>query len=140
MPRSSLITDSPSPMTLNFRSQTGMVWILVIAALIVGGGFLVYLKYPSLFGQTNMSMNLKAYQNGKNEIASGNYDAAIQDFTNLLNSVSDKGLEGKTKILLGSSYLRRDQPGDEMKGIQLYKDVVSDYKVPANVRALALDT
>ncbi len=87
-----------------------------------------------------MPTNLNAYDTGKAKLASGDYEAAITGFTDLIRSTSDKSLEGKSKILLSSAYLRRNGPGDEAQAMRLYKDVVSDYEVPPNVRALAINS
>src|SRR3989344_4398675 len=127
---------SVGPTTPSLHNHKAIIGILVLL-VIVGLGLFGYLRYPSLFNQAGMSKNLQDYQSGKAKIISGDYDQAIQDFNSILDSAPDKALEGKTKILLGSTYLRRSQPGDEARGMLLYKDVVSDYTVPAKVRGLA---
>lgn len=112
----------------------------ILGVVAVGAVSYAYFQYPYLFRGNSMAKYVQEYQQVRDEALDGEYDTAIEALTDLVYSAPNKAFEGKAKILLGSNYLRRGQPGDEAKGMSLYKDVVSDYTIPAQVRALALDT
>ena len=110
-----------------------IITLVVFLALIVAG--VVIWVYP----QFTMNRFNRQYSDATKLSSSGNSEDAIAEFSRLLKEAPDKASEGKLKVLLAGNLFSRNSGGDRAEAVNLYKSVVNDYKIPAYVRALALN-
>jgi hypothetical protein len=118
------------------RRATNPFTLILALILLVAVGFFVYKYYylPSMTTAFNQKMNT-ALQT----FYTGDYDASINTYSSLANSAPDKATQGKANVLLASSYMLRNQSGDQGQGIKIFKQVVNNYSIPPLWRAFALN-
>lgn len=112
--------------------------LLVILATTLGAYY--YFRYEKQ-SQQNAEMRLftKQYKSATNVHSTRDYTSAINAYNQLLKDAPDKSTEGKLRILIAGSLFFRNGDGDRTMSMKMYKDVVNDYKIPAMVRASALN-
>lgn len=118
------------------QQQHTRVWVagFIGAVLVAVGAYFLYSRYGTGWGITSY---MNKYNAAKVHAVAGDFDAAIAGLLDAVSVAPDKSFEGKSKILLGATYVRRDSSGDKARGTALFKDVVSDPGMPADIRALA---
>lgn len=117
------------------RKKVVIAIVSIVAVAVVVGAYVLFRAY-----YTPMPAYSNRYDAAKIGFIAGNYDEAITNFADLVRTAPNADLQGKNKLLLASSYLHRNQVGDEAKAMNLYKDVIGDYTVSPSVRSLALNS